>query len=151
MGSFSALSKGHKKIPLPYPKLDTKEPVTLWLCFSMCDSCTNSNSLRKGSSGTWSPCQNTDCPRETVKLLLTSHLCLTLPSYPQQALLCQLPKLDGSQCMEFYGWPAHNIMGSTGNSWSYTELLAMVCSLLHRALKTLTATKSIPWALKRLM
>lgn len=74
-----------------------------------------------------------------------------LPWYPEQALLCQLPKLDDSQCVEFYRWPTHNIMASTGKSWSYTGLMAMVCSLLHWVLKTLTATKSIPRVLKRLM
>lgn len=52
--------------------------------------------------------------------------------------------------MEFDRWPTHNIRTSTGNSWCYTGLMAMVFSLLHWALKTLTATKSIPRVWKRL-
>lgn len=46
----STASKGQKK-SLPYPKVDTKDPMALWQCFSMHGSSTISNSLRKGSTG----------------------------------------------------------------------------------------------------
>lgn len=108
-----------RKNPIPYPNVDTKGPMALWQCFSMHDSCTTSNSLSKGSSGTKSPSQNTDCCNETVKFFPLDTQNKDLP--------CQLPRLDDSWCMEVL-WKAHHIIVPTGNSWSYTALMAMVWS-----------------------
>lgn len=119
--AFFCRKEGSEKIPLPYPRVDTKEPVALWLCFSMHDSCAISNSLRKGSAGTKSLSQNSNCC-ETLKL--------TPLDTQNKDLLCQLPKLDVSQCMEVL-WKAHNFTVPTGNSWSYTELMAMVWSFIE--------------------